>query len=467
MQESQQSLHFSLFQQIVFWLNHTVSEPRQGRCYLEKHRELLEVNIDEALEVLIASLWETFEEEQQMLSCQALIEDIHRRGGTLTAIREAYVNICGGFALDLPPWMEEVEEKQQQLRRIHRPERTARAQIVLLQGALKRAFEDESVAQEIVAELQNVVGALFMQHIHSLSHAALVEALEQGILLHEGSLIVYTEERYPLQHAKTRILLGVAYLHYSTFGKSEYAPICLDRAIQCYEVALRIYHRQCYFPVQWALLQTSLGVALLQNSQGDRALNQERALACHEAGMCIADKLSTPLVKVTILINLGDFYLQRIAGEREENLKRAMSAFRQALSILTRQSHPFLWAKLHHKLAQAFQAEGAIHANNRAKRDLKLNCAIVCCECALNVYTVDAYPFEYATTLVMLGNLHSRRFSDEILYHAEQAVKHYHSALRIFNSQTFPARYRQTLQSLARIEERRQRRMRELRAFTQ
>ena len=460
------NLRFDLFQQMVLWLSSTMYAPRKGRRYLERNLTLLEIEVDRELEKLIAAhMHDTFEVKQQMQTYQALLRDIHQRGGTLNAIREAYVNAYGGFALDLPQWLEKVEEKQALLRRLNRPERTTRAQVALLREAFMRALQDGSVARECIAEIQNVLGNTLVQNSHSYSYAAHLQALEQGMACHESALSVYTFERYPLQHAKTRMFLGLAYQQYGKTGQDSDLWDAIEQAIRSYEAALRIYTFDD-FPEQWALLQTHLGSAYLERNQGDPQENQEYALACHKAALQIAEQLVLASVLTTIQINLADTYRLRMAGSRADNLKQAMHYYRAVLRTITPHTHPSLWAAIHIKLATLFEEEVASLIEDNAQHDLKLRCAIVCCEGALGVYTLDAYPVEYAATLVMLGRLHSERRGGDLLHNIEQAIKCYRDALRVFSSQAFPTEYRQVLRCFAQAEEQRKLHADEAQTFT-
>ena len=120
-------LRFDLFQQLVEWLNISMRDQRKGRHFLETNALLMEHETSRELErLIVAQVEDKIEIKQQMQHLQALLNDVHRRGNTTRDIREAYVNTYGGFALDLPSWLVELEEQRMQLVRLRRPDRTTK-----------------------------------------------------------------------------------------------------------------------------------------------------------------------------------------------------------------------------------------------------------------------------------------------------------------------------------------------------
>ena len=61
------------------------------------------------------ALNEVEEERQQLRERIGLLYDIHRRGSTKQAIREAYIDVYGGIALDMPSWLENAMKRLQML----------------------------------------------------------------------------------------------------------------------------------------------------------------------------------------------------------------------------------------------------------------------------------------------------------------------------------------------------------------
>ena len=157
--ETNDLLRFDLFQQLVLWLGQSMHGSRKGRQYLESNLSLMEIASDRELERLIdAHAEDKPAMKQQMEQHLVLLQDARQRGGTPIAVQDAYVNTYGGFALDLPPWLNIVEEQFLLLAKLRRPERTRKAQLTLLRDALAHARYDRRFADATIAELHNKLG---------------------------------------------------------------------------------------------------------------------------------------------------------------------------------------------------------------------------------------------------------------------------------------------------------------------
>jgi len=104
--------------------------------------------------------------------------------------------------------------------------------------------------------------------------------LQRAIACYEAALRVYTEQDFPVEWARTQNNLGVAYRDLPTGDRG----VNLQRAIACYEAALRVYTEQD-FPVDWARTQNNLGNVYADLPTGDRGVNLQRAIACYEAAV--------------------------------------------------------------------------------------------------------------------------------------------------------------------------------------
>src|SRR5437588_4939213 len=79
-----------LIQAIHAWLKQLTY--REGRRFLEAHPELLTPRTDDALIRLIARYAKNEEAVQDFQDHLALLRDARRRGGTVAAFREAYID---------------------------------------------------------------------------------------------------------------------------------------------------------------------------------------------------------------------------------------------------------------------------------------------------------------------------------------------------------------------------------------
>ncbi|WP_211326284.1 hypothetical protein [Thermosporothrix hazakensis] len=431
-----------MFQQLVMWMSSGLHGERCSRQYLEKNRNLIEDDTEKELERLIsAHAEETPEMKEKMDKHRMLLQETRKRGGTIQAIREAYVNLYGGFALDLPPWLESFQIQWEGLQQLHRPERTRRRIISILREALAQAQRECHTDPAIIAELHNQLGQLLVQGPQMVTQLAQIKALEEAILHHQQASNIYTMARYPLQYAKTQIYLGQAYLQYANGGPCTIG----QRAIESFQEALKIYTFDL-FPEQWLQTYTYLGSAYILTQVGDRNDNIETGIMYQKKALEHITEQTPRTLQAMIFLHLGDAYRVRTIGKRKENHSAARNYYYAALRIFTKTEHPYEWGLLHSRLA-ALKEE--YPERNHEKRDKNLQYALVCYEEALSVYTPDTYLVEHAAVLRHIADIHFLRPRGDRISNLEQAALHYRRALSVFTSNTFPADYRQTLLKLA------------------
>ena len=79
--------------------------------------------------------------------------------------------------------------------------------------------------------------------------------------------------------------LGIVYTDLPTGDR----PDNLQRAIECYEAALRVWTEQ-NSPQGWAMTKSNLGTAYIELQTGNRSDNLQRAIECFEAGLRSQDR---------------------------------------------------------------------------------------------------------------------------------------------------------------------------------
>lgn len=117
----------SSFDKLVLQVRTWLEQPsyREGRRFMERHLELLDSGSSYILTTLITQNEGEQEIVQELQNHLELLRDVQERGGTVEAVREAYVEryMFGGFVLDLPPWLEATELRIAEIYQggIHRP----------------------------------------------------------------------------------------------------------------------------------------------------------------------------------------------------------------------------------------------------------------------------------------------------------------------------------------------------------
>jgi len=113
---------------------------------------------------------------------------------------------------------------------------------------------------------------------------------------------------------------------------------------------------------------------------------------------------------------------QVLPTNREANLRRTISGYRSALQVYTYERYPMDYAITQNNLGKAYAALSEV----QDKED-NLKSAIDACSQALKVLTVDAFPVDYAHTTFDIGNVHlqSGNFpkAEKLFQEAEQVFR--------------------------------------------
>src|SRR5437879_4122079 len=92
----------TLYSHFQTWL--AIAGYRDQRRFLEAHLALLEPRVETWLEVQAA---QDSENEDRLHDRLTLLREVRRRGSSVKAVQEAFVDLHGGFTLNLPEWLEE------------------------------------------------------------------------------------------------------------------------------------------------------------------------------------------------------------------------------------------------------------------------------------------------------------------------------------------------------------------------
>ncbi|RFP60973.1 MAG: CHAT domain-containing protein, partial [Limnothrix sp. CACIAM 69d] len=136
--------------------------------------------------------------------------------------------------------------------------------------------------------------------------------------------------------------------------------------------------------------------------------------------------------------NLANAYRDRIRGERADNLEMAIAAYERALEVYTREAFPEDWAMTQNNLAAAYRNR------IRGERADNLEMAITACERALEVYTREAFPEDWAMTQNNLAAAYRDRIRGERADNLEQAIAASEWALEVYTRNAFPNDCRRT-----------------------
>jgi len=407
------------------WLD--LPSPRERRRFLEAHLELLDARSDTILHELLAQETESHAERQRWRGALALLQDARARGGTQATVREAYVNVYGGFALDLPAWLEVVEQQLGEVRPARWSDPKAALREGLLRQSLARAKGDGTIAPETLAALHHALSIALQQH----PYINRVQAHKAAIKECEEALNVYALSRYPYQYAAIQHTLARSYSN----PVVETGQMDDNRqAITCYYEALSVFTPDC-FPYEYAQTQHGLGTVHVQRITGGKRQNREQAISYFRQALNVLTLADFSYEYAQTQKELGLVYFFRITGERRDNREQAIACYQEALHVFRLEEFPYEYAEIHYNLGAAYWGRVAGEQRDNFER------AIACYREALRVFTLAIFPYEYAEVQNVLGLIYWNRIAGERRDNLERAIACYREALQVFTKETFPWYY--------------------------
>jgi CHAT domain-containing protein len=139
-----------------------------------------------------------------------------------------------------------------------------------------------------------------------------------------------------------------------------------------------------------------------------------------------------------VLNTFANLIAQFPLGSRSINLEIAIACYELALSVYTLVAYPEDWATTQNNLANSYSNR------IRGERAANLERSIACYELALSVRTLDAYPEDWAGTQNNLAIAYSQRIRGERAANLEQAVACYELALSVYAQDADPEKWAMT-----------------------
>ncbi|HVB74562.1 MAG TPA: CHAT domain-containing protein [Ktedonobacteraceae bacterium] len=149
-----------------------------------------------------------------------------------------------------------------------------------------------------------------------------------------------------------------------------------------------------------------------------------------------------PEVRAALRGALAVAYQQHLGGDRARQMESALVACEEALQVYTLEQYPYQYASVQVTL-------GNVHRERvlGVQRD-NLERAIACHRAALSVHTLIDFPYEYAQAQHGLGQTYQLRIEGEKQENLEQAIACCRQALEVRTLEAFPFEHAQTLHVL-------------------
>jgi CHAT domain-containing protein/predicted LPLAT superfamily acyltransferase len=139
-----------------------------------------------------------------------------------------------------------------------------------------------------------------------------------------------------------------------------------------------------------------------------------------------------------LCIHISQFPL----GSRANNLEIAITGYQNVLEVYTRQAFPYEWATTQINLGNAYSQR------IRGGKADNLELAIVAYNLSLEVYTREAFPEQWANTQNNLGGAYSQRIRGGRADNLELAIAAYNQSLEVRTRDSFPKDWANTQNNL-------------------
>ncbi len=304
------------------------------------------------------------------------------------------------------------------------------------------------------------------------------ENIKPAIACWENVLNIFQKNTYPFEWANVQRNLGIAYKDLNTGDPVENLNRARDYLLSSLEIFTPDRH-----PVLWAEVQNTLGNVFFRLTTGNISENLKRAIGCFEASLAIRTLERHPAQFAGTMVNLGNVWLSLTVGDRAKNLQRAIDNYEAALGVYSLQDFPELYAQTHTNLAAAYlylpsgdraqnlrmaeqnleialsvftqsqsamqyawckSTQGAIYQEMSRNNPDYAPQSIACYQAALEVYTEESFPADFARVVDALGTLYRSLPAGDPLENRRKAEKYYEAALRIYRPDTYPDNWAST-----------------------
>jgi CHAT domain-containing protein/tetratricopeptide (TPR) repeat protein len=158
----------------------------------------------------------------------------------------------------------------------------------------------------------------------------------------------------------------------------------------------------------------------------------EIAIAGYEAALTVLTRDRIPLMWATAANNLGNAYRDRILGDKSENQEKAIHCWREVLQEPSRSRFLDYWGNTLINL-------GAVLCDRiLGERSENLEAAIHCLTEVIKKCTLRNFPEQWATAQYNLGKAYNERIQGDKSDNIEQAINSWKQALKVKTSESFP-----------------------------
>lgn len=261
--------------------------------------------------------------------------------------------------------------------------------------------------------------------------------IERAIEHYQQALSYISSEDSALQWAQIQHGLGVCFSKRTQSDRGEN----LEQSISHFKLALEVVDQENY-PEQWANIVCGLGGAFQHRIRGNRPDNLSQAIHLYQLALQVFSRETSAEDWTRVQIDLGNAHLEFVGPQRAQYIERAIVYYHSVLEVITREKHAELWAQVHFHLGDAYrhrrwrdlsrywQGDVGIEQRIEQRRD-NIEHAIRHYRSALLVFNRTASPNEWAMVQDSLGQAYLERIRGNLTENVEQAILYLDRALLV------------------------------------
>jgi len=175
-----------------------------------------------------------------------------------------------------------------------------------------------------------------------------------------------------------------------------------------------------------AELLTNLG------SISARMAKYSEAEALFQQALAISHEIGDRQIEARLCVNLGRFYSELSQGDRAQNLQRAIDYTYRALETFTQEAYPFEYATLQNNLANTYVSLVTGDKSENLER------ALVYYQEALRTLPPETSPLLWAGIQNNMGLAYNQRLHGDHTENLRQAIASYQQSLHVYTKESSP-----------------------------
>ncbi len=281
------------------------------------------------------------------------------------------------------------------------------------------------------AESQQYLGDLYIETGTLITDNACA-FLQEAIHVYEAALTVYTPESAPREWAGLHYKLAQCYYQCNQLD----AQLSLEPALQHIQLALSLYTMQTT-PQEWARAEMLCGTLYQHRSDGEQRQNLDAALACYLAALGVYSVTTHPREWASAMYAQGYIYSKLMGPERHIYLETAVACYKAALEVYNKQGRAALLdnAQTLHQLGRAYTDLSSMELDNASRY---LQTAITSYQTVLPIYDREHYPLQRAAVLNDLGRTYLNNPLGDRTTMLKKAIECHVEALQLYTPETSP-----------------------------